>query len=196
MNKPSIHFSTPITPFEFDELRAILREYAQSIQVDLCFQNFEDEIATLPGEYVEPRGALLMARVNGELVGCCALRPLDNVDYPNACEMKRLYVRKAFRKLGIGRQLVEAIMDCARLADYDEDNPAKLVAGYGGTINLMVSLLFTALLLVGAAFPLLPGSSALGPWRWIVGAGWTLVVTGVWSTIFLRMSWSWFARLG
>lgn len=119
MNKPSIHFSTPITPFEFDELRAILREYAQSIQVDLCFQNFEDELATLPGEYVEPRGALLMARVNGELVGCCALRPLDNVDYPNACEMKRLYVRKAFRKLGIGRQLVEAIMDCARQADYD-----------------------------------------------------------------------------
>ena len=87
--------------------------------MDLCFQNFEDEIATLPGEYVEPRGALLMARVNGELVGCCALRPIDNVDYPNACEMKRLYVRKAFRKLGIGRQLVEAIMDCARQADYD-----------------------------------------------------------------------------
>lgn len=119
MNKPSIHFSSPITALEFDELRAILREYAQSIQVDLCFQNFEDELATLPGEYVEPRGALLMARVNGELVGCCALRPLDNVDYPNACEMKRLYVRKAFRKLGIGRQLVEAIMDCARQADYD-----------------------------------------------------------------------------
>ena len=84
----------------------------------------------------------------------------------------------------------------ARLADYDEDNPAKLVAGYGGTINLMVSLIFTALLLVGAAFPLLPGASALGPWRWIVGAGWTVVVTGVWSTIFLRMSWHWFARLG
>lgn len=119
MNKPSVAFSTPITPFEFDELRAILREYAQSIQVDLCFQNFEDELATLPGEYVEPRGALLMARINGELVGCCALRPLDNVDYPNACEMKRLYVRKAYRQLGIGRQLVEAIMDCARQADYD-----------------------------------------------------------------------------
>lgn len=119
MNKPSVAFSTPITPFEFDELRAILREYAQSIQVDLCFQNFEDELATLPGEYVEPRGALLMARINGELVGCCALRPLDNVDYPNACEMKRLYVRNSFRKLGIGRQLVEAIMDCARQADYD-----------------------------------------------------------------------------
>lgn len=119
MNKPSVEFSTPVTPFEIEEVRAIFQEYAQSIQVDLGFQNFEKEIATLPGEYVEPRGALLMARINGELAGCCALRPLDNVDYPNACEMKRLYVRKAFRKLGVGRQLVEAILDCARQAGYD-----------------------------------------------------------------------------
>ncbi len=84
----------------------------------------------------------------------------------------------------------------ARLADYDEDNPAKLVAGYGGTINLMASLVFSALLLGGAVFPLLPGTGALGPWRWVVGVGWTLVVTTVWSTIFLRMAWRWFARLG
>jgi ribosomal protein S18 acetylase RimI-like enzyme len=119
VNKPSVEFSTPATPFEIEEARAIFQEYAQSINVDLCFQNFEKEMATLPGEYVDPRGALLMARINGELVGCCALRPLDNVDYPNACEMKRLYVRKAFRKLGIGRHLVEAILDCARLAAYN-----------------------------------------------------------------------------
>lgn len=119
MNKPSVEFSKPVTPLEIEAVRAIFQEYARSIDVDLCFQNFEREIATLPGEYVEPRGALLMASINGDLVGCCALRPLDNVDYPNACEMKRLYVRKAFRKLGIGRQLVEAIMDCARLAGYD-----------------------------------------------------------------------------
>ncbi len=84
----------------------------------------------------------------------------------------------------------------ARLADYDEDNPAKLVAGYGGTINLMASLVFSTLLLGGAVFPLLPGTSALGPWRWAVGIGWTLLVTSVWSTIFLRMAWRWFARLG
>ena len=116
MNKPSVEFSTPVTPLEIESVRAIFQEYAQSIDVDLCFENFENEIATLPGEYVEPRGALLMARINGELVGCCALRPLDNVDYPNACEMKRLYVRKAFRKLGIGRQLVESIMDSALLS--------------------------------------------------------------------------------
>jgi ABC-2 type transport system permease protein len=84
----------------------------------------------------------------------------------------------------------------ARLADYDEDNPAKLVAGYGGTINLMASLVFSGLLLVGAVFPLLPGSSVLGGWRWVVGGAWTLLVTAVWSTVFLRMAWRWFARLG
>ncbi len=84
----------------------------------------------------------------------------------------------------------------ARLADYDEDNPAKLVAGYGGTINLMASLVFSALLLGGAVFPLLPGMAGLGPWRWVAGAGWTVLVTVVWSTVFLRMSWRWFGRLG
>jgi ribosomal protein S18 acetylase RimI-like enzyme len=119
VNKPSVEFSTPTTELEIEEVRAIFQEYAKSIKVDLCFQNFDIELATLPGEYVEPRGALLTARVNGQLVGCCALRPLDNVDYPNACEMKRLYVRRAFRKQGIGRQLVEAILDCARQANYD-----------------------------------------------------------------------------
>jgi ABC-2 type transport system permease protein len=82
----------------------------------------------------------------------------------------------------------------ARLADYNEDNPAKLVAGYGGTINLMASLAFSGLLLVGAVFPLLPDMAALGFWRWWAGIAWTVVVTVVWSTIFLRMAWRWFAR--
>ncbi len=84
----------------------------------------------------------------------------------------------------------------ARLADYNEDNPAKLVAGYGGTINLMVSLIFSGLLLVGAVFPLLPGSASLGPWRWAAGGAWTLAVTWIWSVIFLRMAWRWFANRG
>ena len=84
----------------------------------------------------------------------------------------------------------------ARLADYEEDNPAKLVAGYGGTINLMASLLFTGLLLVGAAFPLMPSADALGPWRWVAGLGWTVVVTAVWSTTFMRLAWRWFGHLG
>ena len=103
---------------DLDAVRAIFREYAQGLGVDLGFQNFEEELATLPGEYAPPRGALFLARVDGELAGCCALRPLDNADYPNAAEMKRLYVRKAFRGFGLGRQLAEATLDAARQAGY------------------------------------------------------------------------------
>ena len=64
------------------------------------------------------RGALLVATVDGKFAGCCAMRPLDSVDYANACEMKRLYVRDEFRRLGLGRQLAEGILDASRLAGY------------------------------------------------------------------------------
>ena len=101
-----------------DAIREIFQEYADGLGIDLCFQQFDAELAGLPGEYQEPRGGLLMARVGGELAGCCALRPLDNADYPNAAEMKRLYVRPGFRGLGLGRHLVEATLDAARHAGY------------------------------------------------------------------------------
>jgi ribosomal protein S18 acetylase RimI-like enzyme len=84
----------------------------------LCFQQFDDELAHLPGEYAAPRGALFLATVDGETAGCVALRPLDSADYPNAAEMKRLYVRKAFRGFGLGRQLADAVLDAARQAGY------------------------------------------------------------------------------
>ena len=99
-------------------MREIFREYAQAIGVDLCFQQFDRELAELPGQYAAPRGALLLAMVDGEAAGCSALRPLDNADYPNAAEMKRLYVRKPFRNFGLGRQLAEATLDAARAAGY------------------------------------------------------------------------------
>ena len=99
-------------------LHGLFQEYADAQPVDLCFQGFDAELAGLPGEYAAPRGAVLMATLNEELAGCCALRPLDAVDYPNACEMKRLYVRPAFRRHGVGRQLAEAILDCAKVAGY------------------------------------------------------------------------------
>ena len=99
-------------------VRHIFTEYAQSLNVDLCFQDFEAELQQLPGEYAAPRGALLLAMVDGEVAGCCALRPLDSADSPNASEMKRLYVRPAFRRLGLGRQLAEAILDAARQCGY------------------------------------------------------------------------------
>jgi putative acetyltransferase len=100
------------------DMRRIFREYAQALGVDLCFQNFEAELANLPGDYSTPRGVLLSIYADNQLAGCCALRPLDTVDYANACEMKRLYVRPAYRGLGLGRQLVEATLDCARRAGY------------------------------------------------------------------------------
>lgn len=103
---------------ELQAVHALFAEYADSLSFDLRFQNFDDEMADLPGEYVEPRGALLLAFVDGAVAGCCALRPLDNADYPNAAEMKRLYVRKAFRGFGLGRHLTEAILDAARRAGY------------------------------------------------------------------------------
>jgi len=102
-----------------EAVRALFVEYQQSLGVDLCFQNFEQELQELPGEYAAPMGALLLASVDGEAAGCCALRPLVNTDHVNACEMKRLFVRRAFRGLGLGRQLAERIMDLARQAGYD-----------------------------------------------------------------------------
>lgn len=99
--------------------QAIFREYAVSLRVDLDFQNFEEELLNLPGDYAAPRGALWLVTVEGDVAGCCGLRPLDSVDYPNACEMKRLYVRPGFRGLGLGRLLADATLDSARMAGYD-----------------------------------------------------------------------------
>lgn len=109
---------TPSGDEQVGHVRNLFAEYGQSLSVDLCFQNFADELRTLPGEYSEPRGALLAVMVGDEMAGCCAMRPLDTADYANACELKRLYVRPAFRGLGLGRLLAEGILDAARLADY------------------------------------------------------------------------------
>ena len=113
-----IELVSPTEAEELDATRAIFQEYANQLGIDLCFQSFDQELATLPGEYAAPRGALLLALVDGELAGCCALRPLDSADYANASEMKRLFVRKAFRGFGLGRQLAEAALDAARAAGY------------------------------------------------------------------------------
>ncbi|MDO9144852.1 GNAT family N-acetyltransferase [Rhodoferax sp.] len=99
-------------------VRALFTEYAGSLNIDLCFQNFDAELDALPGDYAPPRGTLVLARSGSELVGCCAMRPLDAADYPNACEMKRLYVRPVLRGSGVGRRLAEAVMEAAQQAGY------------------------------------------------------------------------------
>lgn len=118
MTSPEIQLLTPDTPEWFDATRLIFREYADAIGIDLGFQGFEEELASLPGEYAEPGGKLLLALLDGELAGCGGFRPAPEVDYPNACEMKRLYVRRAFRRFGLGRALAGALMDEARRAGY------------------------------------------------------------------------------
>ena len=118
MPPPNIQLITPSTPAEFMATKRIFEEYAKQLGVDLCFQNFDAELESLPGDYAEPQGALLLAMVDGELAGCCAMRSLSSSDYSNACEMKRLYVRSSYRRLGLGRQLAEAVMDAARIAGY------------------------------------------------------------------------------
>lgn len=118
MHVPDIQFITPTTPGQLEATRGIFGEYAAQLGIDLCFQNFDAELASLPGEYAAPQGILLLAMVDGAIAGCCAMRPLHRVNYSDACEMKRLYVRQAFRRLGLGRQLTEAIVDAARVAGY------------------------------------------------------------------------------
>jgi putative acetyltransferase len=114
---PKIRFAE--TAADFDAVRALFQEYASQLGVDLCFQNFSAELSGLPGDYDASRGALLLAEVDDAWAGCCALRPLDTADYPNAAEMKRLFVKPGHRGLGIGRLLAEAIMDAARARGYD-----------------------------------------------------------------------------
>jgi ribosomal protein S18 acetylase RimI-like enzyme len=113
-----VSVTEPSSPEQMNSVREIFLEYAGTLSVDLRFQGFERELQELPGEYSPPRGTLLLAMVNNQVAGCCALRPLDSADEPNASEMKRLYVRPAFRRLGLGRQLAEAVMDAARRYGY------------------------------------------------------------------------------
>ena len=113
-----IELRRPTTDAELASTAAIFREYAASLDVDLCFQNFDAELASLPGEYAAPGGHLMLAYVDGQLAGCGAIRPCPDSDYANACEMKRLYVRPAYRRFGLGRLLAQALLDEGRRAGY------------------------------------------------------------------------------
>jgi putative acetyltransferase len=99
---------------EVEQTRELFHEYVTWLVVNLCFQNYEKEVADLPGEYVPPTGRLYLARENDETAGCIALRKLDE----GVCEMKRLYVRQQFRGRRLGRSLVDRIIEDARNIGY------------------------------------------------------------------------------
>ena len=104
------------TPERIADVRALFEEYAAWLGLHLCFQNFEEEVATLPGAYAPPGGELLLALDDQEVAGCVALR--DHGD--GICELKRLYVRPAWRGRGVGRMLTDRIVQRARAIGYRE----------------------------------------------------------------------------
>lgn len=99
---------------ETGDVRALLRAYADSLPFELDFQDFDRELAELPGAYAPPRGALLVAHTDGRIAGCVALRPLAG----DACELKRLFVLPAARSTGLGRRLATAAVAEARRLGY------------------------------------------------------------------------------
>lgn len=102
------------TGLDYDLALELIREYAANLGHDLTFQHFHDEIANLKGIYGPPNGCVLLAEMNGVAAGCAALRAGDT----GSCEMKRMYVRPAFRGRGVGRRLAEAVIDAARELGY------------------------------------------------------------------------------
>ena len=102
------------TPEFVATIRRLFVEYSESLEVDLCFQGFADELAKLPGDYARPAGRLALAFQKSVVAGCGALRPLSS----DVCEMKRLYIRPAFRGKGAGGAMIDALISSARGIGY------------------------------------------------------------------------------
>lgn len=120
------------TPDQIAEAREIFREYEDWLGVSLCFQGFDEELAALPGKYAQPAGRLLLAYSNGDLAGCVAFRPIDE----DTCEIKRLFVRDRFQGHGLGRMLLEKLIDEARISGYKKMRLDSWIPRMGKAIGM------------------------------------------------------------
>ena len=120
------------SPSQLSEARKLFIEYSEWLGLDLCFQNFERELAELPGRYAPPDGRLLLALSNEQIAGCVGLRKLDD----GVCEMKRLYVKPEFRGQGLGKALTVRLIEEARRAGYGAMRLDTLPAQMDGAVKL------------------------------------------------------------
>jgi len=104
------------TPEQIEEIRKLFREYENWLDIDLCFQDFEKELANLPGKYAKPDGRLFLIYKENLSAGCIALRKID----AETCEMKRLYMREQFRGLSLGKMLIEKLFKEAQVIGYEK----------------------------------------------------------------------------
>jgi len=117
------------------QARTLFREYEAWLDMDLCFQGFEEELAGLPGKYAMPDGRLFLAFSDDKLAGCVAMRKLDE----GICEMKRLFVRDGFRGQNIGVSLIEKLIDAAREQGYSRMRLDTLPTKMGKAVKLYES---------------------------------------------------------
>jgi putative acetyltransferase len=126
------------TVSDIEQARSLFKEYEMSLGISLCFQSFDRELANLPGDYAPPFGRLLLAHHDGQLAGCIALRKLTG----DVCEMKRLYLRQNFRGKGLGRAMLNALLNEAKRIGYSKIRLDTLPGRMDDAISLYRSIGF------------------------------------------------------